>query len=334
MMPDIYHKRSWMRFTLVAAGIYNLTWGLATILFPTALFRLAGAELPRYPEIWQCVAMIVGVYGVGFLIAARDPLRHWPIVLVGLLGKLFGPIGFVYYAVQGVLPWAWGVVLLTNDLVWWVPFSVMLYAAFRFHSNTASDSEAFDFQTAISQPRSQRGATLAQLSRDRPVLVVFLRHAGCTFCRESLAKLAVQRQAIEARGVEIALVHMSPLMQATQMVARYGLQNVHRYSDPQCQMYRAFELPRASFAKLLGPRTWLRGIQAGLFQGHGVGRQVGDGFRLHGAFLLQDGQVIAASRAKYASDQADYGNLTCSLERQVVLSDRLRQPLPAGQATI
>jgi small multidrug resistance pump len=48
-------------------------------------------ELPRYPDIWQCVGMIVGVYGVGYLIAAFDPLRHWPVILVGLLGKVLGP---------------------------------------------------------------------------------------------------------------------------------------------------------------------------------------------------------------------------------------------------
>ena len=41
------------------------------------------------------MGMIVGVYGIGYLIAARDPRTHWPIVLVGLLGKVFGPIGFV-----------------------------------------------------------------------------------------------------------------------------------------------------------------------------------------------------------------------------------------------
>lgn len=331
-MSEQLHVRPWMRFTLVAAGIYNLTWGAATILFPTALFRWAGADLPRYPEIWQCVAMIVGVYGIGFLIASRDPLRHWPIVLVGLLGKLFGPIGFVHAALQGDLPWSWGVVILTNDLVWWVPFTVMLYEAFRYHSDTERDAEAFDFETAISEPKSQRGATLAKLSAERPVLVVFLRHSGCTFCRETLAELARQRHALQARGIDVALVHMSPLMQATQMVAKYGLEDVHRFSDPHCKIYRAFELPRAGFLNLLGPRTWWRGVQAGLFQGHGMGRQVGDGFRLHGAFLLHHGRVIESYRASLASDQIDYAGVACSIESPSFASDPVVQTSPARHA--
>ena len=45
--------------------------------------------------------MIVGVYGVGYATAALDPSRHWPVVLVGLLGKIFGPIGFLSAVVGG-----------------------------------------------------------------------------------------------------------------------------------------------------------------------------------------------------------------------------------------
>ena len=48
--------------------------------------------------------------------------------------------------------------------------------------------------------RSHRGATLEQLSADSPTLVVFLRHAGCMFCREALSDLSRQRAAIEPTG--------------------------------------------------------------------------------------------------------------------------------------
>ncbi|TVQ64258.1 MAG: alkyl hydroperoxide reductase [Phycisphaerales bacterium] len=120
-----------MRRTLVLAGVYNLVWGAFVVVFPQAPFRWMGLEAPNYPEIWQCVGMIVGVYGVGYLCAARDPVRHWPIVLVGLLGKVFGPIGFIDAALRGTLPWAFGWTIVTNDLVWWVPFGLILLAAWR-----------------------------------------------------------------------------------------------------------------------------------------------------------------------------------------------------------
>jgi uncharacterized membrane protein HdeD (DUF308 family) len=85
---------------------------------------------PNYPELWQCIGMIVGVYGVAYAFAARDPLGQWPIVLTGLLGKIFGPIGFVNAAAHGRLPWIAGLTLLTNDIVWWAPFGGILYRAY------------------------------------------------------------------------------------------------------------------------------------------------------------------------------------------------------------
>ena len=80
---------AWMSVVLILAGIYNLAWGAWTILFPTALFQLAAMPASNYPQIWQCVGMMVGVYGIGYLLAAMNPRQHWPIVLVGLLGKNF-----------------------------------------------------------------------------------------------------------------------------------------------------------------------------------------------------------------------------------------------------
>jgi len=99
-------------------------------MFPHLLFDLCGLERMRYPEIWQCVGMIVGVYGVGYLIAAIDPHRHWPIVLVGLLGKILGPIGFAKALADGTFPPTFGLNILTNDLIWWIPFALILWGAF------------------------------------------------------------------------------------------------------------------------------------------------------------------------------------------------------------
>ena len=119
----------WARRWWMAAGVYNLVWGAIIIAFPNFLFDAAGMARINYPEIWQCVGMIVGVYGVGYLIAAGDHRRHWPIVLVGLLGKLFGPIGFAMAVIRGVFPPLFGLTILTNDLIWWIPFGMILWDA-------------------------------------------------------------------------------------------------------------------------------------------------------------------------------------------------------------
>lgn len=121
----------WMRVVLRVAGAYNVVWGALVVLFPLAMFRWAKMPPPNYPQIWQCVGMIVGVYGVGYWIAASDPARHWPIVLVGLLGKVLGPIGFLPLAWRGEWPWLFGLVNVTNDLIWWIPFTLILLYARR-----------------------------------------------------------------------------------------------------------------------------------------------------------------------------------------------------------
>jgi len=122
-----------MARVLVAAGVYNLVWGAVTVLAPDWLFDLTGMAPPNYPFIWQCVGMIVGVYGIGYLAAATDPVRHWPIVLVGFLGKIFGPIGYVQGVVSGEVPAAFGVTIPTNDVIWWAPFALILVHAARAH---------------------------------------------------------------------------------------------------------------------------------------------------------------------------------------------------------
>jgi small multidrug resistance pump len=84
-----------MSLILKLAAVYNILWGAWVVLFPQALFSLLHMPPPLYIELWQCIGMIVGVYGLGYWFASKDPLTHWPITLVGLLGKIFGPIGFL-----------------------------------------------------------------------------------------------------------------------------------------------------------------------------------------------------------------------------------------------
>jgi len=122
--------RAWMRGVLVAAGVYNLLWGAWVVFFPAALFRWTGMAPINYPQIWQCVGMLVGVYGIGYLIAARNPLRHWPIVLVGLTGKVLGPAGMCWSVTRGGLPANMAWTCLANDLLWWAPFAAILARAF------------------------------------------------------------------------------------------------------------------------------------------------------------------------------------------------------------
>lgn len=308
-----------MRIVLVAAGVYNIAWGLWAGLFPSMGFRLAGMEPPNYLFLWQCIGMIVGVYGIGYLAASRAPMRHWPIVLVGLLGKTFGPIGFAQAYWQGMVTPAFGVNLIFNDLIWWVPFAMILWHAARFHqapppADVPPPDEAM--RAFRVHAGSRDGASLAELSMTTPVLVVFLRHLGCTFCREAVADLAATRQRLEREGTTLVLVHMSPPGEGAAFFERAGLAGVPHISDPGAVLYRSFGLARGSFWQLFGPPVWIQGAKAFL-KGHGVGKLAGDGFQMPGVFLIRQARIVRRFVHRAAGDRPDYADLaSCPIEPQ------------------
>lgn len=308
----------WMGRVLVAAGVYNLLWGAWAILTPSLAFRWAGMDPPNHLFLWQCIGMIVGVYGIGYLLASRDPVRHWPIVLVGLLGKVLGPIGFVDALVRGAVTPAFGLNIIFNDLVWWVPFGLILWHAARWsQAPRQTSAEIPPAEVALRMFRlsggPSDGASVAEASEAQPLLLVFLRHLGCTFCREALADLVRERPSIERSGVRVVLVHMSPAGDAMAFFARYGLGDVSHVSDPEAVLYRSMGLKRGSFGQLFGPRVWLAGVKAAM-RGHGVGALKGDGFRMPGVFLVSGGRVIREFRHRDAGERPDYRELArCDL---------------------
>jgi hypothetical protein len=65
------------------------------------LFRFAGMSPLNHPQIFACLGMVVGLYGLVYLEVARTPERGWPLAAVGLLGKLLGPAGLLYLIISG-----------------------------------------------------------------------------------------------------------------------------------------------------------------------------------------------------------------------------------------
>jgi hypothetical protein len=125
-------RRRWHRAVFVAAGVYNIGWGIYSALDPQWLFRFAGMPLANHPQIFACLGMVIGLYGVLYLEVARVPERGFLLAAVGLAGKLLGPIGLVSLLWTGAWPLAAGVLCLTNDLIWWLPFGLYLRDAWPF----------------------------------------------------------------------------------------------------------------------------------------------------------------------------------------------------------
>jgi hypothetical protein len=122
-------RRKFHRSIFFAAGIYNIAWGLYSVWDPQWLFRYSGLPLQNHPQIFACLAMVVGLYGIIYFEVARVPERGWLLAAVGLLGKVLGPIGLFRLIWAGTWPPATVVLSITNDLIWWLPFAIYLHDA-------------------------------------------------------------------------------------------------------------------------------------------------------------------------------------------------------------
>ena len=159
------------------------------------------------------------------------------------------------------------------------------------------------------------GESLDNLSDKSPVLLVFLRHFGCTFCREAMADLAKRRKSMEENGMQLVFVHMADNETAERYFNRYDLAGVAHISDPDCEYYIKFRLAKGNFRQLFGLQSWMRGFSAGVVQGHGIGAQLGDGFQMPGVFVIKNGKIIEKFIHKLSSDRPDYDKLVrcCSV---------------------
>ena len=108
-----------------------------------------------------------------------------------------------------------------------------------------------------------------------PLMLVFLRHFGCTFCRETLADIARQKDAIAATGAQVAFVHMSEPGDADRWFEHYDVADMTRISDPQKHLYRLFALEEGSLNQLAHPRVWWPWFRTAVIAGHG-GAALGD----------------------------------------------------------
>jgi peroxiredoxin len=153
------------------------------------------------------------------------------------------------------------------------------------------------------------GKNLGEQSFNQPILLIFLRHFGCAFCRASMIELSKNRAEYENTGAQIVLVHMSENDLAELYFKKYNLTGLEHVSDPQCMYYAAFGLTKGTFNQLLGFSSLVKGFQYAFKKDVGWGPFIGDGFQMPGVFILKDGEIINQFIHKTASDVPDYDSL-------------------------
>ncbi len=166
-----------------------------------------------------------------------------------------------------------------------------------------------NIKNIFNRMKTNRGDSVQSLSMHQPIMVIFLRHFGCTFCREALAELSHKRATIEKKGSKLVFVHMADNETADRYFNRYNLPDVEHISDPDCEYYSALGLVKGNFKQLFGLSSWIRGFEAGIIEGHGIGKQMGDGFQMPGVFIVQGGRIREHYIHKLSSDKPNYEEL-------------------------
>ncbi len=159
----------------------------------------------------------------------------------------------------------------------------------------------------LSNVKTNHGEVIANLSLAQPVLLVFLRHFGCVFCREALKDIAVRRNDLTKKGVKVVFVHMSSNEIAENYFEEYNLKGVDHISDESCRLYDAFGLTKGSFTQLYGLKSWIRGVEAVALNKVKIGiQQIGDGLQMPGVFLIVNNTIKESYIHKSVSDRPDY----------------------------
>lgn len=289
-----------MRASLLLAASYHILFALWTNFWPYHFFDLLEIPRPNHPLIWRSIGITSGLLGLVFLIASSNPIRHWLVSLLGL-GKTIGVTGFVVFSViLGKAPVSSYFLLFINDVIWITPFGMILWATVRAHIGIPANRKTpYTPQEAAELYPLSNGFSLAEAADKELLVLVFLRHFGCTFTRQLLQGLQKLEQEAKKQNAKLVLVHM--LKSGQEMEYLDSNTEIYRIADPQCELYRAFGLGKGGFMELFGPRVLWRSILS-LIKGCGVGHLAGDGLQMPGAFLYSKGKILASQPARNAAE--------------------------------
>jgi hypothetical protein len=162
--------------------------------------------------------------------------------------------------------------------------------------------------SVLREYKTESGRTLLELVDEAPVLLIFLRHFGCAFCRRALDQVCKIRTQIAARGAQPVFVHLGTPERAKLYFDYYQLSTVERIGDPDASLYQhpVFALARKNVVlNLLDWKVW-KGWLSGAVRKYGVGRIQEDGDQMPGVFFLKDRRVIRGFRYESIADEPDY----------------------------
>jgi peroxiredoxin len=169
------------------------------------------------------------------------------------------------------------------------------------------DAEASGLVPLLSETRTESGRTLLELIDARPVLLIFLRHFGCSFCRQALDDVSNVHSELEKRDVQVVFVHLGSPERAKPFFDYYRLTVVERISDPEGKLYAApaFRLARVNTLQLIRPAVWIAWLKGAIFS-YRVGLIKEDMHQMPGVFFMRDRRIVNLFRHRTIADRPNY----------------------------
>jgi len=164
-------------------------------------------------------------------------------------------------------------------------------------------------EEVLSAPVS--GANLAPGSlRDQlaaeGTLLVFLRHFGCIFCRETVSELRLAAEKDSSYPKVLFFFQGSPT-EGRVFMRRYW-PNAAAVADAEKRFYEAFGLERGSLRQMFAPAVWSARRHA-RERGHASGPRAGDIWMMPGIFLERGGRIVWSHEYRHAADHPDFARL-------------------------
>jgi peroxiredoxin len=300
--------RSKTNASLFISALYFIIWSVVVIMFPSILNSVV-IEKGNTPVIfWDFMSLITLILGIGLMIAASNPYKHWTIILLVSLFHIAMIAGFIFGYTIGFFNTLFLRFIFINHFIWLIPNAIILYRVYRRSFET--DDMLIDTFSNDEYPLSLFDTTdnrnLGEMNEEKPLMLIFLRHFGCPFCKESLIQLAEHRRDLEAKGIEIVLVYMIDGSTASAYLAEYGLSDLAQVSDPEEIFYKSFRLKKGSFLQLFGLKVWTRWVELAFRKKLFNTSPAGNVSQMPGIFLIEDGKVVKQFVHKSVADTPDY----------------------------
>lgn len=151
--------------------------------------------------------------------------------------------------------------------------------------------------------------------RSSPLIVTFMRHFGCSFCREHLAALSSADGDVRAAGGETVAIFQYDA-EATKSFCDGRSVPFSCLGDPGREAYTEIGLGRGSLRQLMGWQVVRRGRAAYRAGGGQGGSEGGSIALMPGTFVLdRRGHITLAHYSRSAADNPDVSVLIEALGR-------------------